>query len=210
MPNRLEVVQRTAEENPEAWKGKLNPDEAECRADSRYLDLVVDNLRREDRRWGFNCKRGDCNNPSHDVVAYYFGKGEPYEGAPQVMLVDMITATCAPGARPGWLPLEFGEGAGWTSKGRFPSGPQQDIKVHCPKGSAAPGTAVSPLGGGGGSAGSSPAPQSAPAHATRPDEPHGTIGGRNDKGAPKAEGLGAPMEAPPAEQPAEPAEADPQ
>lgn len=206
VPNRLEVVQRTADENPEEWKAKLNPDEAACRADSRFLDMVVDNLRREDRRWGFNCKRGDCNNPSHDVVAYYFGSGEPYEGAPQVMLVDMITATCAPGARPGWLPLEFGEGAGWTSKGRFPGGPKQDIQVHCPKGASTAGqTSVAPLGGGGG--GSAPSSSSAPNSAARSNEPHGIIGGRNDKGAPKVEGPATTEDPPPApEAPAEPSD----
>lgn len=146
VPNRLSVVQQTANDNPEAWKGKLNPDEAACRADSRYLDLVVDNLRREDKRWGYNCKRGNCNDPSHDVVAYYFGTGEPYEGAPQVMLVDMITGTCDPGAHPGWLVLPFGEGAGWTSKGRFPSGQRQNIKINCPKNNtSSPSFTVAPI-----------------------------------------------------------------
>lgn len=206
VPERLSVVQKTAQDNPEDWKGKLNPDEAACRADSRFIDKVVDNLRREDRRWGFNCKRGDCNNPSHDVVAYYFGSGEPYEGAPQVMLVDMITSSCAPDAHPGWLTLEFGEGAGWTSKGRFPSGPKQNVQVHCPKGSSAgSSSSVAPLGGGGGG-GSAPSSSSAPNAAPRSNEPHGLIGGRNEKGAPKVEGPGAADEPPPAEPAPEPAD----
>jgi hypothetical protein len=198
VPDRLSVVQQTAADNPEEWSGKLNPNEAECRADSRFLDLVVDNLRREDRRWGFNCKRGDCNNPSHDVVAYYFGQGEPYEGAPQVMLVDMITSSCARDARPGWLPLEFGEGAGWTSKGRFRGGPAQNVVVHCPKGGSAPAGSVAPLGGSGGSGGSaSPSSQSGAPRATRKDEPHGLIGNRGGK-APVVEGPGTADEPPPA------------
>lgn len=137
VPNRLAVVERTAKENPAAWSGKLNPDEKSCRADSRFLDKVVENLRRESKRWGFNCKRGDCGNPSHDVIAYYFGPGEPYEGAPQVMLVDMIVSSCDRSARPGWLVLDFSPyGAGWTGKGIFSSGPRQNIVMNCPKGGA--------------------------------------------------------------------------
>lgn len=213
VPDRKSVVVQTANDHPDEWSAKLNPKEDECRADSRYLDLVVDNLRREDRRWGFNCKRGDCNNPSHDVVAYYFGQGEPYEGAPQVMLVDMIMSTCAPDARPGWLPLEFGEGAGWTSKGRFASGPRQNVTVNCPKGGAAAASSVAPLGGGGGGGGSAPSssPSSAPRSAAKKSD--GIVGGRNEGGAPRAEGPGAaaePQEQEPAPAAPEEAEEEPQ
>lgn len=214
VPNRLSVLQETARDNPDAWSGKLNPDERECRADSRYLDLVVDNLRREDKRWGYNCKRGNCNDPSHDVIAYYFGQGQPYEGAPQVMLVDMIQSTCAPDARPNWLVLEpnFGDGSGsgWTSTGRFPSGPKQNVVMNCPrKGGAEPTATVAPIGGGGGSGGS-PSPRSAAPGRTRSDEPHGLIGHRDGKAAP-VEGpgtAGEPPSAPPA--PAQEEEEEPQ
>lgn len=191
VPNRLEVLQQTAADNPDAWSAKLNPKEAECRADSRYLDLAVDNLRREDRRWGFNCKRGDCNNPSHDVIAYYFGRGEPYEGAPQVMLVDMIQASCGESARPNWLVLEpnfgNGSGSGWTSKGRFPSGPRQNVAMNCPLKSEAPTAGVSPLGGGGGGGGGggSPSPSSS-APKSAPKRDGGLIGGPGHGGKPAA------------------------
>lgn len=206
VPNRLSVLQQTAHDNPDEWSGKLNPNEGECRADSRYLDLVVDNLRREDKRWGYNCKRGNCNDPSHDVIAYYFGQGQPYEGAPQVMLVDMIQSTCAPDARPNWLVLEpnfgNGSGAGWTSKGRFSSGPKQNVVMNCPaKGGGGEPGEVAPLGGGGGSGGSPSSHSAAPARARR-DEPHGVIGNRGGK-APPVEGPGAAMEPPPAPAPAE-------
>ena len=135
------LLERIKADHPEAWAAKLNSDEAACRADSRYMDLVVDALRngykdpktnrlisRGDKRWGYNCKRGNCNDPSHDVIAYYFGRGEPYNRAPQVALVDFIMSTCAPEARPGWLRLRFGPGTGWTTKGRFRGGPSQNIR----------------------------------------------------------------------------------
>lgn len=207
VPNRLAVLERTARDDPDAWAAKLNPNEMEeCRPDSRYIDAVVDNLRREDQRWGFNCKRGNCNDPSHDVIAYYFGQGKPYEGAPQVMLVDMIQNTCAPDARPNWLVLEAdfgnGSGAGWTSKGRFPSGPRQDVVMNCPRrGGGAPTASVAPLGGPGGS--SAPAPRSASPRPPRSDAPQALGGPRG--GAPAAlEGPGA-AEPPPV--PSEPAPA---
>jgi len=203
VPNRLAVIQQTAADNPDAWSAKLDPREMEvCRPDSRYLDLVVDNLRREDKRWGFNCKRGNCNDPSHDVIAYYFGQGEAYEGAPQVMLVDMIQNTCAPDARPNWLVLEAnfgnGSGAGWTSKGRFKSGPRQNVVMNCPqKGEAA----ASPASfGGGGGASPSPSRSSAPKPAPKKND--GALGSSGSGGkAPPISGPGTPEE-PPVQAPA--------
>jgi hypothetical protein len=208
VPNRLSVVQQTAADNPDAWSAKLNPNEMEeCRPDSRYIDLVVDNLRREDQRWGFNCKRGNCNDPSHDVIAYYFGQGKPYEGAPQVMLVDMIQNSCAPNAQPSWQVLEAnfgnGSGAGWTSKGRFAAGPHQNIIMNCLQKGEAPTASVSPLGGGGYSP--SPSPSSAPKAAAKNNDGGPGGAGRNSK-APPLEGPGA-SEEPPAPAPA-PAEAE--
>jgi hypothetical protein len=195
VPNELAVVQQTASDNPGPWSAKLEPDEAKCRADSRYLDLVVDNLRKKDSRWGFNCKRGDCKNPSHDVVAYSFGQGRPYEGAPQVMLVDMIGSSCAPDARPAWTVLEAnfgnGSGAGWTSKGRFASGPHQDVRMNCPLKTEAPTATVEPqpaAGGGstGGDGGSSPSSSSSSGGSSKPKtalKKTESIGVRNDAGA---------------------------
>jgi len=210
VPNRLSVVQQTAADNPDAWSAKLNPKEMEeCRPDSRFIDLVVDNLRREDQRWGFNCKRGNCNDPSHDVIAYYFGQGKPYEGAPQVMLVDMIQNTCAPNAQPSWQVLEAnfgnGSGAGWTSKGRFASGPHQNIVMNCPSKGAAATSSVSPLGGGGGGSLSSSSPSSAPKAAPKKND--GNIGGTGGKAPPPIQGPGTADE-PPARAPATAAEAN--
>jgi len=196
VPNELAVVRQTAIDNPDAWSAKLDPDEmGKCRPDSRYLDLVVQNLRKKDLRWGYNCKRGNCNDVSHDVVAYYFGQGRAYEGAPQVMLVDMIQNTCAPNASPNWLVLEAnfgnGSGAGWTSKGKFASGPRQDVRMNCPlkkEASATPAAQTfSSAGGGGGTTGgggggsSSPSSSSAAKPAAKKDD--GGIGVRNDGAA---------------------------
>ncbi|MBI4348017.1 MAG: hypothetical protein HY553_14265 [Elusimicrobia bacterium] len=99
-----------------------------CRngTDWTFPDAVVDELRRKDGRWGYLCRRGNCSDPSHDVVAYYMGPGAPTEGASRVRAVDFITASCYnPGDQVepsiSWQVLEpprEGE-RGWTGRGRF-------------------------------------------------------------------------------------------
>ena len=43
-------------------------------------DYLVDKLRVEDNRWGYNGKRGNVNDPSQDVVDYHYGAG-PSDGS---------------------------------------------------------------------------------------------------------------------------------
>lgn len=89
-----------------------------------FLDLVVDTLRAGDKvfgaRWGYNCKRGNCGDPSKDVIDFYAGPGKPTEGARQVYVVDII-GDCGGSNKPQWLayPYKGDAGAGWTSRGRF-------------------------------------------------------------------------------------------
>lgn len=88
-----------------------------------FMDGVVDALRAVDGRFGYNCKRGNCNDPSHDAIAYYWGEGAPFEGARQVYVVDIIGGHCGPSPTPTWQnvtsPSGNTAGAGWTSRGRF-------------------------------------------------------------------------------------------
>ena len=67
------------------------------------MDLAVTALRAKDTRWGYNCKRGDCSDPSIDVVDYFWGNGEA-QGSTNVYLVDIISAVCPGGAQsPAWI-----------------------------------------------------------------------------------------------------------
>jgi hypothetical protein len=86
------------------------------------MDGIVDTLRGSDSRFGYNCKRGNCGDPSQDAIAYYWGPGGPYEGAIQVHVVDVISGHCGPSPAPSWNDVSSNwcaGNAGWTSRGRF-------------------------------------------------------------------------------------------
>ena len=86
-----------------------------------FLDLVVDYLRaNDDKRWGYNCKRGNCGDPSKDVVAYHAAAGPTVEGA-YVRTVDVIAGHCGGSPSATWIVHDAGPvgSNGWTSRGRF-------------------------------------------------------------------------------------------
>lgn len=87
----------------------------------QFLDLVVDYLRAtDDKRWGYNCKRGNCGDPSKDVIAYHAAAGPTVEGA-YVRTVDIIAGHCGGSPSATWIVHDAGpQGSnGWTSRGRF-------------------------------------------------------------------------------------------
>lgn len=59
----------------------------------RFLDTLVDRLRQDDNRWGFNGKRGNPSDPSKDVVAYHHGPGRS-ENSRDVWIYDVIIGHC--------------------------------------------------------------------------------------------------------------------
>ena len=63
-----------------------------------FMDGVVDSLQLIDMRYGYNCKRGNCNDPSLDVISYHWGPG-PDEGSADVYCTDLISGHC--GSAPG-------------------------------------------------------------------------------------------------------------
>ena len=68
----------------------------------QFMDLAVAALRAKDTRWGYNCKRGDCNDPSIDVVNYFYGSGSG-DHSSQVYIIDIIGAVCPSGNQsPSW------------------------------------------------------------------------------------------------------------
>ncbi len=69
-----------------------------------FMDRVVDALRAQDGRWGYNCKRGNCGDASHDVVSYYYrNEFSDIQGRFEVYIFDIIAGHC--GATPStvWL-----------------------------------------------------------------------------------------------------------
>jgi hypothetical protein len=88
-----------------------------------FMDAVVDTLRTYDTRWGYNGKRGDVNNPSHDVVTYHHGPGPDY-GSTAVYIIDVIGGHCGANPSPTWIDVTDATYNGgtigrWISRGRF-------------------------------------------------------------------------------------------
>ena len=85
-----------------------------------FMDALVRTLRTHDTRWGYNCKRGNCGDVSHDVVDYHWGGGNS-EGSNEVYTIDVIGGHCGSNPGPGWLNTQPGGGPGssrWTCAGK--------------------------------------------------------------------------------------------
>ena len=89
----------------------------------QFMDLVVDTLRTYDTRWGYNGKRGNVNDPSHDAVAYHHGAGAS-NNSTQVYIIDVIGGHCGPSPGPSWndvtdITYSSGTIGRWATRGRF-------------------------------------------------------------------------------------------
>ena len=56
LDERPDLVRRSCQEHGGTWE---------------FMDYLVDKLREEDNRWGYNGKRGNVNDPSQDIVDYH-------------------------------------------------------------------------------------------------------------------------------------------
>ena len=98
-PNMLPVVKRMANNHRQVMLDS-------CRKGHEtldFLDLVLTELRKENEgiRWGFNCKRGDCNHLSIDAIAYYRGTGNPNNSS-DVAIFDIIASCHSDSPQPAW------------------------------------------------------------------------------------------------------------
>jgi hypothetical protein len=108
LPNESALINAVAAEFPNLLYNSCVEDEGNW----DFMDEVVRRLRLEDTRWGWNCKRGDCNHISVDVVDYHYGAGQS-EGSDEVYIIDVILAVCptGSGAAPAWI-NQTGKGPG--------------------------------------------------------------------------------------------------
>lgn len=85
-----------------------------------FLDKSVDALFKTDSRWGYNCKRGNCNDTSLDVVTYHYGIGPTTVGRSDIYAFDVVGGHCGGGATFSWQHITnvFGSGGGWSNRGR--------------------------------------------------------------------------------------------
>ena len=62
-----------------------------------FMDRTVDALRAKDGRYGYNAKRGNMNDPSLDVVSYYYRPElDAFQGNAAVYIFDLIGGHCGP------------------------------------------------------------------------------------------------------------------
>ena len=69
-----------------------------------FMDAAVEALRQTDTRWGYNCKRGDCNHLSIDVVNYFYGTGDGLYNQ-DVYLIDIIRGIKSNNPGPAWTDI---------------------------------------------------------------------------------------------------------
>lgn len=119
LPYLFDLVQQIADEDPTLIAESCQ----DTGGNWRFLDTVVDRLRRADTRWGYNWKRGVVGDPSRDVVDYHYGAG-PDEDSEEVYIIDVLVDHCGTNPHPGWTDvtqatLDGGTIGVWTSLGRF-------------------------------------------------------------------------------------------
>ncbi len=119
LPNRAAVVNAAFAERPDLVRRS-------CQSHGgtwEFMDYLVDKLRVEDNRWGYNGKRGNPNDPSEDVVDYHWGAG-PSNNSTQVYIIDIMLAHCGSNPAPAWidqtsLTAQQGAIGRWIGRGRF-------------------------------------------------------------------------------------------
>ncbi len=123
-PNMSHIVQQVVGANPGILSLQRSCQEPQFGGDHirgwEFLDKLVDALRLEDSRFGYNCKRGNCNDPSLDVVVYHYGPG-PDQGSGQIWAWDVVGSHCGGGSVGVWTHITNvrGSGGGFTSRGRW-------------------------------------------------------------------------------------------
>jgi len=119
LPDMSAVVQAVARAHPGALQNS-------CQSGGgtwQFMDILVDTLRTYDTRWGYNGKRGNTNDPSHDVVDYHYGPGAD-QGSTDVYIIDVIGGHCGSNPVASWsdntgITISSGTIGRWTSRGRF-------------------------------------------------------------------------------------------
>ena len=72
-------LRRSCQEHGEPWN---------------FMDRAVDALRAKDGRYGYNAKRGNMNDASHDAISYFWGNHDGFNGSSQVYIFDIIAGHC--------------------------------------------------------------------------------------------------------------------
>ena len=90
-PNDSAIVRAVANAFPAAFRNSCQE-----HGSWEFMDRAIDALRAKDGRYGYNCKRGNCNDPSQDVTSYFWGNHTEFQGSSQVYIFDLIGGHCGP------------------------------------------------------------------------------------------------------------------
>lgn len=102
-----------------------------------FMDRSVDLLRTIDGRYGYNCKRGNCNDPSVDVVSYYWGPLPDIQGRYEVYIIDMIGGHCGPNPNIVWNDVtDITISSGAVGRTMFPRPGRNVTATSCDAGAA--------------------------------------------------------------------------
>jgi hypothetical protein len=87
-----------------------------------FMDRAIDALRAKDGRYGYNCKRGNCNDASHDVTSYYYGgQFSDIQGRFEVYIFDVISGHCGATPATTWLDVtDVTSAAGSVGRTMYP------------------------------------------------------------------------------------------
>ena len=119
LPDAYDIVTEMAALHPD-WLANSCQDDG---GTWQFMDAVVDRLREDDARWGYNWKRGNIGDPSEDVVDYAWG-APPFEESTEVYIIDIIVGHCGGSPAPGFTDVTQATADGgtigrWTGRGRF-------------------------------------------------------------------------------------------
>jgi hypothetical protein len=90
-PNDSDIVRGIASAYPAALQHSCQPEGGSW----EFMDRTVDALRAKDGRYGYNAKRGNMNDPSLDVVSYYYRPElDAFQGSSAVYIFDLIGGHC--------------------------------------------------------------------------------------------------------------------
>lgn len=124
MPDVRGFVEQTAAQRPDLLAQSC-PGGVKYR-NNPWLDYIVDALRQQDTRWGYNAKptRGPADNgglpviAAGDEIAYHFSAG-PDQGSRDVYLIDILANHCGNTPSITWRVFTGEEPGIWTGLGRF-------------------------------------------------------------------------------------------
>lgn len=98
-PNHSDTVRAVAAAYPAAFRNSCQDQGGSW----EFMDRTVDALRARDGRWGYNAKRGNMNDPSHDVASYYYAGGAEIQNRPEVYIFDLIGGHCTSNPSVVWV-----------------------------------------------------------------------------------------------------------